>query len=55
MYIARYCFAHPDRLVSLLLTVLLSPTPTSVVPKLGVNCPSGVICDSSGGNAEPKI
>jgi len=26
-----------------------------VVPKLGVNYPLGVICESSGGNAEPKI
>jgi len=25
-----------------------------VVPKLGLNYPPGVICDSSGGNAEPK-
>jgi len=27
---------------------------TAVVTKLGVNYPSGVICDSSWGNAEPK-
>ena len=26
----------------------------SVVPKLGINYPPGVICDSLGGNAEPK-
>ena len=26
----------------------------AVVPKHGVNYPPGVICDSSGGNVEPK-
>ena len=29
-------------------------TVRTVVPKLGVNYPPGVICGSSGGNAEPK-
>jgi len=28
--------------------------PAAVVPKLGVNYPPGVICDSSGGNTEVK-
>jgi len=29
-------------------------TSNTVVPKLSANYPPGVICDSSGGNAEPK-
>jgi len=28
--------------------------PKTVVPKLGINSPTGVICGSSGGNMEPK-
>jgi len=30
------------------------PSVTPVVPKLGVNYPPGVICDSSGAQGEPK-